>query len=132
MKSNLLLALIPAILLISRVDAQIGTVQKPQSISAAMLLYPEIFEIYLVESQENNERSHLDHDIQDLGLVKLNYEGADFLVRVYADQSDFFRNKVNLKPLLEENNKSLKLEKLGTFGWEYLPHQWRYLILNTR
>lgn len=103
---------------------------KPAPIS--LILYPEVFEVYAVESQDPSNQETLKKELSNIGLIKLNIEGLDFLVRVYDNATDYALHKVNLKPLLEESITSLKVEKIGSFGWEYLPDPWKFALLAKR
>lgn len=113
-----------------QISAQEISTIKPNPIS--LILYPEIFEIYAVENQADKEQESFNQELNNMGLVVLNYEGLNFLVRIYDDATDYALHKVSIKPLLEESIESLKVEKLGSFGWEYLPDPWKYEILAKR
>lgn len=103
---------------------------KPAPVS--MILYPEVFEVYSVESQDPKDSEILKTELSNIGLIKLNIEGLDFLVRIYDDATDYALHRVNLKPLLEDSISTFKVEKLGSFGWEYLPDPWKFALISKR
>lgn len=114
----------------SQVTAQELFQIKPAPVS--LVLYPEIFEIYAIESQDPENQEILKTELSNIGLIPLNIEGLEFLVRIYDDATDYALHKVNLKPLLEDSISSFKVEKLGSFGWEYLPDPWKFALISKR
>ncbi len=114
----------------SQVTAQELFQIKPAPVS--LVLYPEIFEIYAIESQDPENQEILKTELSNIGLIPLNIEGLEFLVRIYDDATDYALHKVNLKPLLEESISSFKVEKLGSFGWEYLPDPWKFALISKK
>lgn len=124
------LTLLVFLLTLGSILAQNGFQIKQAPVS--LVLYPEVFEVYAIENQDPNNQEVLKTELSNIGLITLNIEGLDFLVRIYDDATDYALHKVNLKPLLEESVASFKVEKLGSFGWEYLPDPWKFALISKR
>lgn len=124
------LTLLVFLLTLGSILAQNGFQIKQAPVS--LVLYPEVFEVYAIENQDPNNQEVLKTELSNIGLIPLNIEGLNFLVRVYDDATDYALHKVNLKPLLEESVGSFKVEKLGSFGWEYLPDPWKFALISKR